>query len=488
MMVALLYVDDEPDLLHLGKIFLERGGEFSVTTAGSALDGLEKLSTTAFDAVISDYQMPDMDGLEFLGKVRTLHGNLPFILFTGRGREEVVIEAINLGVDFYLQKGGDARSQFAELRHKLHIALERRRTLEALKSENEKNRNLMDHASDAILIADVDTGLYVDANKKALEITGLCLDEICKLPYLALHPEEYHDKYRILFDTLVREGSGSMTLTILGRGGRHIPMIVSATAIDLGGRPCLMGIFHDISEIQMTQDALQLANKKLNLLAEITRHDIRNKLTVIGGYLDLMKSRPPEPDYSMYGKKIMATVKVIGENIEFSKLYQNLGVSAPLWQNVRDVFFRACTHIDIKKLTIQSDTQDLEIFSDPLLERAFYNFIENALQHGGSVTLLRITAAESASGGVTLSIDDNGIGIAPFDKANIFGKGFGRNTGLGLFLVQEILSITGITISETGEYQKGARFELHIPQGKYRYPQQQQGERCHILIPADHPF
>jgi PAS domain S-box-containing protein len=485
-MISLLYVDDEPDLLDLGKLFLERGGEFSVTTTSSAQDGLEKLTGTAFDAVISDYQMPDMDGLEFLGQVRTLYGNIPFILFTGRGREEVVIEAINLGVDFYLQKGGDAKSQFAELRHKILISLERRLTVDALRSENEKNRNLMDHASDAILIADIDTGLYVDANKKAQEITGFSLDEIRKLPYLSLHPKEYHDKYRVLFETLAREGSGSMTLTILGRGGRHIPMIVSATAIDHGGRHCLMGIFHDISEIQMTQEALQLANKKLNLLAEITRHDIRNKLTVLGGYLDLVKDRPEEPDYSMYIKKIMSTARVIGENIEFSKLYQNLGISAPVWQNVHDVFFRACTHIDIRNLSVQSDTRDLEIFADPLLERAFYNVIENALQHGSNVTLLRITATESQYGEVTIIIEDNGTGIPPFDKANIFGKGFGKNTGLGLFLVQEILSITGITVSETGVYHKGARFELRVPQGKYRYPRHQESERCHILTPASH--
>ncbi|MCK9579004.1 MAG: response regulator [Methanoregula sp.] len=483
-MITLLYVDDEPDLLDLGKLFLERGGEFSVTITCSAQDGLEKLSTSAFDAVISDYQMPDMDGLEFLNQVRSLYGNLPFILFTGRGREEVVIEAINLGVDFYLQKGGDAKSQFAELRHKILIALERRRTVDALKSENEKNRNLMDHASDAIFIIDIASGRFIDANKKAREITGLSPDEITARPHLSIHPPAYHDKYRAAFETITRDGSGSLTLIILGADGRYIPMIVSATVIDLGGRHCIMGIFHDISEIQMTQDALQLANKKLSMLTEITRHDIRNKLTVIGGYLDLVKSRPPEPDFSMYLKKIMSTVKIIGENIEFSKLYQDLGVTAPVWQNVHDVFFHACAHIDIKNLTVQSDTRDLELFADPHLERAFYNVIENSLQHGGPVTLLRITATESPYGEVTIHIEDNGTGIPPFDKASIFGKGFGKNTGLGLFLVQEILSITGITICENGEYQRGARFEMRVPQGKYRYPRNQQAERCHIMMPA----
>ena len=84
-MISLLYVDDEPDLLDLGKLFLERGGQFSVTITSSAREGLEKLSRTAFDAVISDYQMPDMDGLEFLKQVRSQYGNLPFILFTGTG-------------------------------------------------------------------------------------------------------------------------------------------------------------------------------------------------------------------------------------------------------------------------------------------------------------------------------------------------------------------------------------------------------------------
>jgi PAS domain S-box-containing protein len=485
-MISLLYVDDEPDLLDLGKLFLERGGQFSVTITSSAPEGLEKLSSSAFDAVISDYQMPDMDGIEFLKEVRLHYGSLPFILFTGRGREEVVIEAINNGVDFYLQKGGDPRSQFAELKHKLLVALERRRAVDALRSENEKNRSLMDHASDAILIADAGTGLFIDANKKAQEITGRSLEEIRGLVYLSLHPAEYHDQYREAFGKVTREGSGSMTLVILGNGGRHIPMIVSSTLIQIEGRSCLMSIFHDISEIQMSQESLQLANRKLNLLADITRHDIRNKLTVIGGYLDLVKDRPQEPEYSMYLKKITSTVKVIGENIEFTKLYQNLGVTAPVWQNVHDVFFRACTHIDIKKISVQSDTRKLEIFADPLLERAFYNFVENSLKHGGAVTLIRITATESSYGEVTITIEDNGVGIPPFDKDNIFSKGFGRNTGLGLFLVQEILSITGITIKETGEYHKGARFELKVPHGAYRYPKQPQGERCHILLPASH--
>jgi PAS domain S-box-containing protein len=487
-MHSLLYVDDEPDLLHLGKLFLERSGEFSVTTFTSPLEALENLATTTYDAIISDYQMPEMDGLELLKIVRSRYGNLPFILFTGRGREEVVIEAINNGVDFYLQKGGPPKAQFAELRHKLHTAIDRRRAIDALKSENEKNKSLMDNASDAIFISDVSTGLFIDANRKAQEITGRTSDEIRGSSHLAIHPAEYHEQYRELLTDIARAGCGSVTLVLIGNGGRRIPVIASFSAIELDGRSCLMGIFHDISEIQMTQEALQLANKKLTLLAEITRHDIRNKLTVIGGYLDMMRTRPAEPDYSMYLRKIKTTVKVIGDNIEFTKLYQDLGASAPAWQNVHDTFFRACSRIDIKNISVQSDTQGIEVFSDPLFERAFYNFIENSLQHGGNVSVIRISAKDPGDGSATICIEDNGNGIPPFDKENIFSKGYGRNTGLGLFLVQEILSTTGITVRETGEYHKGARFELTVPEGAFRYPRDAQGARCHILTPAtDNP-
>src|SRR5271157_1088190 len=101
-MFSLLYVDDEPGLLEIGQLFLESTGEFSVTTAISGKEALGQLAQSHFDAIVSDYQMPEMDGIELLKSVRKSFGNVPFILFTGRGREEVVIEAINNGVDFYL--------------------------------------------------------------------------------------------------------------------------------------------------------------------------------------------------------------------------------------------------------------------------------------------------------------------------------------------------------------------------------------------------
>ncbi len=479
-MISILYVDDEPELLGLCKIFLEQDEEFRITPMASAQEGLDCLLTSAFDAIVSDYQMPDMDGIEFLKCVRARDESIPFILFTGRGREEVVIEAINNGVDFYLQKGGDPKSQFAELGHKIKKAVKSRYAINALRTENEKNRGLMDHANDAIFIADARTGMLIDANRKARELIGRNPEEIRTMHQTDLHPPDKKELFPDVFFRHASEGTALQTEIIADRDGRHIPVIASATIIDLGGKRCFLEIFHDISDIKMAQDALQLANKKLNLLAEITRHDIRNKLTVMGGYLDLLKERPSESQHSMYVRKMKDTVSIIGENIEFTRLYQNLGIVAPAWQNVHEVFFNACTHVDIKKIRIQSDTEGYEIYADPLLERVFYNLVENAILHGHRVSLVRIAAHESETG-LILSLEDDGIGIPVPDKERVFTKGFGKNTGLGLFLVKEILSITNISIQETGEYQHGARFEMHVPKEMYRITKNSRRDRCHIL-------
>ena len=171
--------------------------------------------------------------------------------------------------------------------------------------------------------------MLADANKKAQALMKRPLAELVTLNHLALYPKEFHDACTTAFQHILLEGAGLQHLVVIDREGRQIPVLASAALIDLGGRQYMMEILHDISEIQMAQDALRLANQELNLLAEITRHDIRNKLTVMGGYLDLVKDRPVEPDYSMYMKKLQSLVGDISQNIEFTQLYQNLGVAAP---------------------------------------------------------------------------------------------------------------------------------------------------------------
>jgi CheY-like chemotaxis protein len=131
-MITVLFVDDEPALLDLSRIFLERTGEVKVDSCGSAIEALKQLARRRYDAIISDYDMPGMDGLEFLKKIRNAGDATPFIIFTGKGQERVMLESLQNGADFYIQKDGSPKPQFAQLVHYLRIAVVQRRALEDL--------------------------------------------------------------------------------------------------------------------------------------------------------------------------------------------------------------------------------------------------------------------------------------------------------------------------------------------------------------------
>jgi PAS domain S-box-containing protein len=183
--IRVLYVDDEVDLLDLGKEFLEMSGGFFVDTAVSADTARTVMTENVYDAIVSDYQMPGEDGITFLKSVRDTHGTIPFILFTGRGREEVVIEAINNGVDFYLQKGGNAGAQFAELAHKIRHAVirhqdaQRRKTAEEALRESEARFSLLFQSSPTMLalVREADN-TFTDVNDVCLRNSGFSRGEI----------------------------------------------------------------------------------------------------------------------------------------------------------------------------------------------------------------------------------------------------------------------------------------------------------------------
>lgn len=143
-MISVLLVDDEPALLDVTQIFLERDGKMRVTLSESAKDALQKLEKGHFDVIIADYEMPQMNGIDFLREIKAAGYDIPFIIFTGRGREHVAIEALNLGASFYLQKGGDPKSQFAELRNMIVQAVQKKRAEEEVRANQVRLQAVID--------------------------------------------------------------------------------------------------------------------------------------------------------------------------------------------------------------------------------------------------------------------------------------------------------------------------------------------------------
>jgi len=231
----------------------------------------------------------------------------------------------------------------------------------------------------------------------------------------------------------------------------------------------------DITLLRLSEDALSLAHKKLALLTSITRHDILNQLTALKAYVELLRHDAREYDSHGYLEKVQAIADVIEEQIAFMKDYEMMGVSAPAWQDVAATIGRSVSALPTRNVRVDIDVGNVEVFADPLLEKVFYNLVDNALRYGGeNLTQIHLYAQESPNE-LLLICEDNGNGISSEDKVHLFEKGFGHHTGLGLFLIREILLITGISITENGVPEKCARFVIQVPKGVFRYSGRPEG-------------
>lgn len=725
-MIRVLYVDDEESLLEIGKEFLEATTDISVETAISGMSGLQRVRQGGIDVIVSDYMMPGMDGLAFLKEIRSSGDRTPFILFTGKGREEVVIQALNDGADFYLQKGGAPFPQYAELTHKIKLAAERRRTDEALKESERRFRQVLESLPVGLWLADKD-GTLIFGNQagqgiweayphvgqadygvfkawrmpsrepvrdddwalghavndgrstenELLEIEAFdgthkyvlnwaiplrdgegrvngafvinqditaikrtedmlrdreeryrTLIRYSSDPIFSFNPDE---TYRFVNEAFARP-FGKTPEEIVGRTPHHLfpyeeaekrlrlvrqvfrtkvngeievkvvthtgeeryyltivdpimdeegnVLMVSCISKDIterkkveealrkseeinrailehagigmgfwdlsgrllyfnslasahmGGAPerfvgrhmtdlfdqgraelylsriaaaassptlreyedhvslpsgnCwslsiytrvldpsgnLVGVqilSHDITSHKVMEGTLREMNRKLNLLSGITRHDISNLLLAMNGLLQLAKMAGDRQTADGYIEKAAAMGSRIDAMIQFTKDYEDIGVLAPSWQNLRQVVEGAWDGGQRGEIRLQNDIDPgVEFFADSLVAKVFCNLMDNAANHGGTVTSIRCWT-EMGDGLLKIIVEDDGKGIMHINKERIFERGFGTNHGLGLFLSREILGITNIAIAENGQPFHGARFEITVPNGAYR--------------------
>jgi signal transduction histidine kinase len=227
----------------------------------------------------------------------------------------------------------------------------------------------------------------------------------------------------------------------------------------------------DVTGRKHTEETLKQINKKLNLMSSVTRHDILNQLTVLAGYLDLLKQRLSDTTELGYVAAGEDAVRNIERQILFTGVYQEIGIQSPEWQTIGTIIRQAVDQSDHGSLKTEVTVEDYEVYADPLLVKVFYNLIDNSRRYGNKNTVIRFYNQHTGDE-LVIICEDDGVGIPDTEKEHIFERGIGRHSGFGLFLAREILSITGLTIQETGEAGKGARFEIHIPNGKYRQASQ----------------
>ena len=214
--------------------------------------------------------------------------------------------------------------------------------------------------------------------------------------------------------------------------------------------------------------ALAFAEKKLQLVGSVTRHDVLNQLTAIVGYNELLGMMIEDPKLLTYLEREKTAVDKIRRQFAFAKDYQNIGALPPAWLPLRQLIHQAGEEVDLRPVQIADETGQAAVFADPQFGKAMIQILDNTKRHGIKATRIRIFLQDGPSGDTQLVFEDDGEGIPAGDKTKIFERGFGKGTGWGLFLVREILAFCGMTIRETGEPGKGARFEISIPEGKLK--------------------
>jgi PAS domain S-box-containing protein len=224
----------------------------------------------------------------------------------------------------------------------------------------------------------------------------------------------------------------------------------------------------NITERKRAEDAIKKANKQIILLNSVTRHDVLNQLNTLSGYLGIMKKIQTEQKMADLIQTEQQVAETIRRQITFTRDYQNIGMQPPQWNKISEMIKKMLQTIDMGDIAIIVETNALEIYSDLLIEKVFFNLVDNSIRHGERITRISI-GYQREDTGLILVYEDDGIGIPDPEKERIFERGFGKNTGYGLFLIREILSITGLSIKENGIFEKGTRFEIFVPHGLFRF-------------------
>lgn len=423
--MKILVVEDSRTQAESLRYILEKKG-YRVELATNGRDALEQIRAGRPDLVLTDIVMPEMDGYELSRRIKA-DGDLksiPVVIVTQLFDPVDVVRGLEAGADNFIIKPyepGDIEARIHEV-------------MTTPAGEDVTCYPLEVRLSDG-------THTLTASRRQILNIL-LSTYDITVRKNAEL--QEAHERLNLLNDQLHQ-----------------------AVADQKQANEDLQA---EIAERLKVEKALAEANKKLQLMASITRHDLLNQLTAMREYLELSVANRAK-DMGTAWANVASATAVVNQTIntvEFTGEYQKIGVKSPVWHNAKKLVGMSEKYTNPGAVRVINTLPEmLEIYADPLVMKVFSNLIDNALRYGKTITTITFRYEEDA-GGAKIICEDDGVGIPENEKEKIFMYEYGLNTGLGLFLAREILSITGITITEAGVAGKGARFEIHCPRNTLR--------------------
>ncbi|MFB6207558.1 MAG: response regulator [Haloglomus sp.] len=501
--IRVLHVDDDREFAELTGATLERTHDsFTVETAGSAAEAMERLSEAEFDCVVSDYDMPGQDGIAFLDAVRAEAPDLPFILFTGKGSEQVASEAISAGVTDYLQKEAESE-QYELLANRIRTAVGQYRA----ERELERQSALFEKAQD---IAGVGAWEYEPGSDRPLYIT----DEVLHIHGLSpgddlsledsleyVHEEDVERVETALSRAIEEREPFDLEVRLAGADGdrRWVRWRGEPTAED-GDTVRLRGTLSDITERKERERRLERQNQRLEELAHVISHDIRTPLQLAMGHLDIAERTGDAESFETVREAHERMEALTGDILSLAR--QGLDIGSMETVALDRIAREAHGTIDHPALELRT-VGDLTTEGDPdRIRQLFENLLQNAVEHGlesgrpgtddavmhgdpGSRPATDADSPDSGNGSITVSVgsiepfptstretsehsfgfyvSDDGPGIPEDDREAVFDPGYSTaedGTGFGLAIVERIVEAHGWQISVTEGHQGGARFEI----------------------------
>ena len=369
--IRVLHVDDDSSFLKIAKECLELEGPLRVDTANSVAEALTKLEKAQYDVIVCDYRMPEKDGLQFLDELRADGNGIPFIMLTGKGREEIAIKALNLGADQYLNKTGDPATVYCELTHSIRQVVEKKKAEEKIKESEERYRNLFELAPDALLTLDMN-GVITSCNAVALTMSGYSREELIGQHFSKLGFLRMKDfiKYHALFAS-IEKGKLARSLQVTWHRKDGISVFSELNIGPLTEKGKNVGvqvIARDITERKKAKDlAIENQQKFAGLFAgnpEATVFvdqnmriiDINPRFTSLFGY-QLNEVRGKHVDDVVVPKNLVDEAKVLDQKAMDGYVYHDTvrarkdGSMVPVSISAAPIFIQGhfCGHLGVYK-------------------------------------------------------------------------------------------------------------------------------------------
>jgi PAS domain S-box-containing protein len=506
--IDVLHVDDDPDMTEVAARFLEREDpRLAVATESEPSTALDRLADETFDCIVSDYDMPRMDGLEFFEAVRGRHPDVPFVLFTGKGSEAVAGEAVSAGVTDYLQKESSTE-QYRLLANRITNAVDQSRTAARLDEERRRFRVLfeqftqptveVEYEDEEPIVRRVNPAFEEVFGYPAEEVVGESLDE-----YIV--PDD-HETEAEQINSRVREGARLAAEPVTRRTADGTRAFLLQNAVYPNGSGGF-AIYMDITDRRERERLLEERTDRLDELVSVISHDLRNPLSVVAGHLEMARDGTDSHHVERALGAAERSQNIVGDLLTLAHEEDRVTDPSPValddiarncWRDVttgtaalaveaggtvradrsrlrqllENLIRNAVEHGSTSPPSQAREDAGSENASEPSVAHAPEDAVEHsstsppsqaredAVEHGGEAVEITVGNLEDDEG---FYVADDGPGIPEADREKVFESGFSTSeegTGFGLAIVNEIAAGHGWEIRAAESEAGGACFKI----------------------------